>query len=111
MSTTTNRLIVQATFLWVSILMSSASYASAQTDAEVRNYTDQAISIEYKLVTLTGNVTWNLIGKVSSKRSRLFRKVTIGSVLRAKTGTEVIQEFTVSSPDKNTNKTILTVRK
>lgn len=102
----------------IAILMALANlvyatpiYAAAQTDTQIRNYSATDLSIEYKKVDLKGNISWIPIGNVSSKRSRMFRNVTIGSVLRAVKNNQVVEEFTVDAPQADNKFTIVSIGK
>ena len=83
---------------------------AGQTDAEIQNYTREPVVIEFRQVKLGGEVQWKPIGKVSQRSVRIFRNVTIGSVIRAKTGSKVVGEFTINSPPAGSNTVVLTVK-
>jgi hypothetical protein len=87
------------------ILMAGAP----QTDAEIQNYSRENITIEYRMVTIGGKVKWKPIGEISTGTARIFRNLTIGSVIRAK-GERVTQEFTISSPPGGENQIVLRVQ-
>ena len=91
------------------ILTSSVVLAAAQTDAEIQNYSKENITIEYRLVTIGGDVKWKPIGKIPKGTARLVRNLTIGSVIRAK-GDRVSQEFTIGSPPPGKNQVVISVR-
>lgn len=95
----------------IMILGITVAIAAAQTNAEIKNYSTENITIEYKEVSLTGDVSWNTLGDVSTRKSRVFRNITIGSVLRAKAGTKVLQEFSVNAPPTGADKVVLSVGK
>ena len=82
---------------------------AGQTDAEIQNYTREPVVIEFRQVKIGGEVQWKPIGKISQRSARVFRNVTIGSVIRAKSGSKVIQEFTINSPPVGSNSVVLKV--
>lgn len=85
-------------------------FGAAQTDTEIRNYSNKDLTIEYREVDLKGNVNWVPIGTISKKSLRMFRNITIGSVLRAKHDNRVIDNFVVRSPPSNSSHTIINIR-
>ena len=96
-------------FCLLMILMSSVALAASQTDAEIQNYSKENITIEYRLVTIGGDVKWKPIGKISKGTARIVRNLTIGSVIRAK-GDRVSQEFTIVSPPPGKTQVVISVR-
>ncbi|MGD8567313.1 MAG: hypothetical protein PVJ39_04460 [Gammaproteobacteria bacterium] len=101
--------ILQITALLV-LLAPAQLFGAAQTDTEIRNYSSKDLTIEYKEVNLKGGVTWVPIGTISKRNSRMFRNITIGSVLRAKHNNQVIEKFIVRSPPSNSSHTIIDIR-
>lgn len=83
---------------------------AGQTDAQIQNYTREPVVIEFRQVKIGGEVQWKPVGKVSQRSARIFRNVTIGSVIRAKAGSKVLGEFTINSPPVGSNTVVLTVK-
>lgn len=87
----------------LTLLINSAQLAAAEAaevDTEVRNYLGENVAIEFKILTATGRVSWERVGEVNKKSARIFRRVTIGSVLRARTisGNQVLSQYTIKQP-------------
>jgi len=104
------KLIIQLMALCMLLSLSSVLFAAAKTTAEVRNYSKENVIIEYRKVNLLGKVQWVKIGDISSRRSRTFRNITIGSVIRAKSGSKVLQKFKIGAPSGNEKKVVLSVQ-
>ena len=105
-----NKLFTKAVLLCSLLLLSNTSFAAAKTTAEVRNYSKDILTIEYRKVNLLGKVNWVRIGKISSKKSRSFRNITIGSVIRAKSGDKVVEVFKINAPRPNEKRVVLSVK-
>jgi len=91
------------------LLFFSSILLAGQTDAEIRNYSEQEIAIEYRVVTIGGQVKWEPIGSIPKKSAKIFRNITIGSVIRAK-GNNLAKEFTINSPPSGKNQVVLKVK-
>lgn len=100
------KLLALSFLLYASI---STNAIAGQTDAEIRNYSQEDIAIEYRLVTLGGEITWKPIGTIPKRSAKVFRNITIGSVIRAK-GDKVEQQFTINSPPGGKNQVVLKVK-
>lgn len=107
---TNKKLLVQSVFIWLLMISPAFLYAGQTADAQILNYSNSDITIEYREVSLGGTISWVRIGDISKKKARLFRNITIGSVLRAKSGSTVVKQFTVESPSKGSNKVVISVR-
>lgn len=83
---------------------------AGQIDAQIQNYAGEPVVIEFRQVKIGGEVQWKPIGKVSQRSARIFRNVTIGSVIRAKAGSKVLGEFTINRPPVGSNIVVLTVK-
>lgn len=79
------------------------------TDATIQNYSRENVTIEYRMVTIGGQIKWKPIGNISQGTARVFRNLTIGSVIRAK-GNRVTQEFTINSPPGGENQVVLKIQ-
>ena len=105
-----NTIITRLLFCWSLFLTPQILFAGAPTtDATIQNYSKENVSIEYRLVTIGGQVKWKPIGKVSKGTARIFRNLTIGSVIRAK-GERVTQEFTIVTPPGGESQVVLKIR-
>ena len=82
---------------------------ASETDAEIRNYSEGDIRIEYRLVTIGGQIEWKPIGSIPKRSAKVFRNITIGSVIRAQ-GDNLSREFTINSPPSGKNQVVLKVR-
>lgn len=83
---------------------------AGKTDANIQNYSNGNITIEYRILTVSGNVRWRNLGTVNRRSGKIFPQLTIGSVLRAKSGSRILGEYTVSSPAPGKNQVVLKVR-
>jgi len=91
------------------ILLVSTIATATQTDAEIRNYSQEDIAIEYRFITIGGEIQWKPIGSIPSKSAKVFRNITIGSVIRARSDKQS-QEFTINSPPSGKTQVVLKIR-
>lgn len=108
---TRNETLVSRSLIFLFILLLPiACLAAGKTDANIQNYSNSTITIEYRILTVSGNVQWKNLGTIDRRSGKIFPQLTIGSVLRAKSGSKIVGKFKVKSPSPGKNQVVLKVR-
>ena len=110
MKTNVKTIATRSLYFLALLLLSMSSLAGGKTDANIQNYSNSTITIEYRILTVGGKIRWKNLGTIDSRSGKIFPQLTIGSVLRAKSGSKILGKYKVKSPSPGKNQVVFKVR-